>query len=79
MAQTTSNTGVKTLAAILGGSAVVAMGVIGATLSGGHDGPMTVITGEKMTIGETTTVTYAPSIAPAVAAPAVKAPPYGKH
>lgn len=77
MARITSILRVNTLAAALGGSAVVAMGVIAATMGGAPEGPATVVSGGAMTLGETTTVTYTGTIAPAVAAPAVKAPPYG--
>jgi hypothetical protein len=77
MARITSILRVNTLAAVLGGSAVVTMGVIAATMSGTPEGSATVVSGGSMTLGETTTVTYTGTIAPAVAAPAVKAPPYG--
>lgn len=70
---------INTLVAALGGSAVVAMGILAVTLGGPHEGPTTIAHGGSMTIGQTTTVTYAGTIAPASAAPAVKAPPYGKH
>lgn len=70
---------VNTLAAILGGSAVVALGVLAATVGGGSAGPVPVASGGSMTLGQTTTVTYTGTVAPVVAAPAVKAPPYGKH
>ena len=78
MTRITSMFRVATLAPVLGGSAVVAMGVVVATLGGAQqEGPATVVSGGAMTLGETTTVTYTGTIAPAVAAPAVKAPPYG--
>ncbi|MGV0679572.1 hypothetical protein ABQE62_25540 [Mycolicibacterium fortuitum] len=77
MARISSILRVNTLASALGCSAVVTMGVIAATMSGAPDGPATVVSGGSMTLGETTTVTYTGTIAPAVAAPAVKAPPYG--
>lgn len=75
MARIIDNT--RTLAAILGGSAVVAMGVIAATVAGAHDNQPMVASGGAMTIGETTTVTYTGTVAPVVAKPAVKAKPYG--
>ncbi|MHC9291274.1 hypothetical protein ACRCUN_02345 [Mycobacterium sp. LTG2003] len=68
---------INTLAAIFGGSAVVAMGVIAAAVGGAQAGPPMVASGSAMTIGETTTVTYTGTLAPAMAKPAVKAPPYG--
>ena len=78
MARTTSIFRANTLAAALGGSALVAMGVLAATLGGAQQqGPATVVSGGSMTLGETTTVTYTGTIAPAVAAPAVKAKPFG--
>jgi hypothetical protein len=77
MARVTSILRVNTLAAVLGGSAVVAMGVIATTVGGAQDGPATVVSGGSMTLGETTTVTHSGTIAPVVAVPAVKAPPYG--
>lgn len=77
MARITSIFRVNTLAAALGGSAVVAMGVLAATLGGAQEAPATVVSGGAMTLGETTTVTYTGTIAPVVAAPAVKAKPFG--
>lgn len=68
---------INTIAAVFGGGAVVAMGVIAAAAGGAQAGPPTMASGGPMTIGETTTVTYTGTIAPVVAAPAVKAPPYG--
>ncbi|MFV8054408.1 hypothetical protein [Mycobacterium sp. 48b] len=77
MARITSTFRVKTMAAALGGSAVVAMGVLAAMLGGAQQGPATVVSDGSMTLGETTTVTYTGTIAPVVAAPAVKAKPFG--
>ncbi|CRZ16632.1 hypothetical protein [Mycolicibacterium neworleansense] len=78
MVRITSILRVNTLAAALGGSAVIAMGVLAATLGGDpQQGAATVISGGPMTLGETTTVTYTGTIAPVVAAPAVKAKPFG--
>lgn len=70
------NSRIATLAAILGGSAVVAMGIIAATIGAGPGNSPTVASG-PMTVGETTTVTYTGTIAPVVAVPPVKAKPYG--
>lgn len=77
MARISGNIRVQTLAAVVGGSAVVAMGVIAATFGGAPEGPATVVSGGSMTLGETTTVTYTGTIAPVVAVPPVKAPLYG--
>ncbi|MCV7287473.1 MULTISPECIES: hypothetical protein [Mycolicibacterium] len=68
---------INTIAAIFGGGAVVSMGVIAAAVGGAQAGPPVVASGGSMTIGETTTVTYTGTVAPVVAKPAVKAPPYG--
>ncbi|BBX27934.1 hypothetical protein [Mycolicibacterium alvei] len=70
---------INTLAAAIGGSAVVAMGILALTLGGPHESPTAIAYGGSMTIGQTTTVTYTGTVSPASAAPAVKAPPYGKH
>jgi hypothetical protein len=76
---------VKVFAAVIGGSAVVAMGALSVALdeeqapgaSGGVATGATFIQG-SMTMGQTATTTTPPT-APetSVAAPAVKAPPYG--
>jgi hypothetical protein len=76
---------VKVFAAVMGGSAVVAMGALGVSLheeqasgaSGGVATGATFVQG-PMTLGDTATTTTPPT-APetSVAAPAVKAPPYG--
>jgi hypothetical protein len=76
---------VKVFAAVVGGAAVVAMGALSVALdaeqapgaSGGVATGATFIQG-SMTMGQTATTTTPPA-APetSVAAPAVKAPPYG--
>jgi hypothetical protein len=76
---------VKVFAAVIGGGAVVAMGALSVALdeeqapgaSGGVATGATFIQG-SMTMGQTATTTTPPA-APetSVAAPAVKAPPYG--
>jgi hypothetical protein len=79
MAEVKKITRFTTMAALLGGTAAVAMGIIGATMGGGADQPM-VASGSAMKVGETTTVTYTPgTVAPVVAKPEVKAPPYGAN
>ena len=77
---------VKVFAAVMGGSAVVAMGALSVALheeqvsgaSGGVATGATFIQEGSMTMGQTATTTT-PAAAPetSVAAPPVKAPPYG--
>jgi hypothetical protein len=67
----------KAPAALLGGTAIVAMAILGAVFGGGHDDSNVVVSQGSMKTGETTTVTYKGTIAPVVAAPPVKAKPYG--
>ena len=73
----TSRPNVKMLAAVIGGSAVVAMGVLTMAITQEQTTPAT-ITGSGMTVGATSTQETAPS-APetTLAAPAVKAAPFG--
>jgi hypothetical protein len=68
---------VKMLAAMIGGSAVVAMGALTMAITQEQTMPAT-ITGSGMTVGATSTQETAPS-APetTLAAPAVKAAPFG--
>lgn len=65
-------------AALLGLSALVAMGVIGAVAGGTTDGHTAVVSGGSMSTGETTTLTFSGTIEPVKNAPPVKAPAYGK-
>ncbi|MDT5284948.1 MAG: hypothetical protein QOJ20_6143 [Mycobacterium sp.] len=77
---------VKVFAAVMGGSAIVAMGVLSAALheeqasgaSGGVATGATFIQGGGMTLGQTATTTTPPA-APetSVAVPPVKAKPFG--
>ena len=77
---------VKVFAAVMGGSALVAMGALSAALheeqasgaSGGAATGATFIQGGSMTLGQTATTTTPPA-APetSVAAPPVKATPFG--
>jgi hypothetical protein len=67
----------KMTAAFLGGSALIAMGIIGATSSSVGGASAVVVSDGSMSTGETTTVTFTGTIAPVVAVPAVKAKPYG--
>jgi hypothetical protein len=62
------------LAAVIGGSAVVALGVLGGTVMQAHAGPASV-TSSEMSTGVTVTQSAAPT-APAIpeATPAIKGP-----
>jgi hypothetical protein len=62
----------KTSATVLGGTALVAMGIIGALAGQTNEGTAAVVS-DSMTTGATTTVTYSGTIAPVVAVPPVKA------
>ena len=66
----------KTQAALLGGMALLAMGVIGVTAGGGGESTTAVVSGGSMSTGETTTLTNSGTIAPVVAKPVVKATPH---
>jgi hypothetical protein len=70
-------TNVRLLAAVIGGSAVVAMGALTMATAQEQATPATV-TGSGMTVGVTSTQETPPT-APetSIAVPAVKAPPYG--
>ena len=74
---TTRRTNVKMLAAVIGGSAVVAMGALTMAISQEQAGPATV-TSSGMTVGATSTQETPPT-APetTMAVPAVKATPFG--
>jgi hypothetical protein len=65
-------------AALIGASALIAMGVIGAVAGGASDSQTAVVSGGSMTTGETTTVTYSGTVAPVVAKPPVKATFFGE-
>lgn len=66
----------KGSAALLGLSALVAMGVIGAVAGGTTDGHTVVVSGGSMSTGETTTLTFSGTIAPVKNVGPVKAAPY---
>lgn len=66
----------KTQVAILGGAALLAMGIFGVAAGGATDGRTALVSGGSMQTGETTTLTYSGTIAPVKAAPAVKATPH---
>jgi hypothetical protein len=70
--------GLKLPAALLGASAVIAMGVIGLTYGGTSEGQTAVISVGSMSTGETTTVTHSGTIAPVVNVPPVKATFFGE-
>ncbi|MDT5068806.1 MAG: hypothetical protein QOK02_4961 [Mycobacterium sp.] len=64
-------------AALLGLSALVAMGVIGAVAGGTSDSHTAVVSGGSMSTGETTTLTFSGTVEPVKNVPPVKATPYG--
>jgi hypothetical protein len=76
--QMTRNNRLKTPAALLGASAVIAMGVLGLTYGGKSEGETAVVSGGSMSTGETTTVTYSGTLAPVVNVPPVKATFFGE-
>lgn len=63
-------------AALLGLSALVAMGVIGAVAGGASDGQTAVVSVGSMSTGETTTLTFSGTVEPVKNVPPVKATPY---
>ena len=66
------------LAAVVGGSAVVALGTISAFTGGGSSGaPAVVMSVGEMTMGDTATVGYSATIETSVAVPTDKAKPFG--
>ena len=70
-------TGVKRLAAVIGGSAVVAVGALTMAIAQEHD-TSAMFTGSGMTVGATSTQETPPSIPETtIAVPVVKAKPYG--
>jgi len=74
---TTKRTNVKMLAAVIGGSAVVAMGALTMAINQEHAAPGT-LTSSGMTMGATTTQETPPATPETtIAVPAVKATPFG--
>jgi hypothetical protein len=70
-------TNVKMLAAVIGGSAVVAMGALTIAINQEHATPATV-TSSGMSTGATTTQATPPAVPETtIAVPAVKAQPFG--
>ncbi|MGH3643243.1 MAG: hypothetical protein ACRDUX_29970 [Mycobacterium sp.] len=68
----------KSLAAVLGGAAVVAMGAINVLNGGGASDGTALVSSGSMSTGQTTTVQYSTVAKVAVAVPVVKASPYGQ-
>ncbi len=54
----------KTHAALLGGTALLAMGIFGVAAGGADDGKTGLVSGGLMQTGEMTTLTYSGTIAP---------------
>jgi alcohol dehydrogenase YqhD (iron-dependent ADH family) len=74
---TIRQTNVKMLAAVIGGSAVVAAGALTMAISQEHASSAT-LTSSGMTVGATTTLATPPATPETtIAVPAVKATPYG--
>ena len=70
-------TNVKMLAAVIGGSAIVAAGAVTMAITQEHASPAT-LTSSGMTTGDTTTQETAPAVPETtLAVPAVKATPFG--
>jgi multidrug efflux pump subunit AcrA (membrane-fusion protein) len=79
MTRTPSSIDRRGSAALLGLSALVAMGVIGAVAGGtSSDSQTAVVSVGSMSTGETTTLTFSGTIAPVKNVAPVKAPAYGK-
>jgi alcohol dehydrogenase YqhD (iron-dependent ADH family) len=73
----TRRTNVKLMAAVIGGSAVVAMGALTMAVTEEHAAPAT-ITSSGMTVGATSTLETPPAEPETtIAVPAVKAQPFG--
>jgi hypothetical protein len=72
------NNRLKIPAALLGASAVIAMGVIGLMSGGVSDGQTVVVSVGSMSTGETTTVTHSGTISPVVNVPPVTAMFFGE-
>ncbi len=69
---------VKALAAVVGGSAMVALGAVSAFTGGGSSGaPAVVMSVGQMTMGDTATVAYSATEETSVAVPVDKAKPFG--
>jgi hypothetical protein len=75
--QETRRTNVRLMAAVIGGSAVVAAGALTLAIGQEHAGPAQ-LTSSGMTVGDTSTQETAPSApATSLAVPIVKATPFG--
>jgi hypothetical protein len=67
----------KVLAATLGSAAALAMCVVGAVAADDGASSAPVVTAGSMSTGATVTAAYSQTEETSIAAPAVKAPPYG--
>ena len=67
----------KAFAAVLGGSAVLALGALAATSGDTSTHPATFVSKGGMTTGETATVQYSATLSTTEAVPEDKAPPFG--
>jgi hypothetical protein len=72
---TRSKRNVKCLSAVIGGSAVIALGALSMALGHEQAGPPADVAGSKMTVGQTSTETTAPGVPViSMAVPAIKGP-----
>ena len=72
------NTKAKMIAAVVGGGAMMALGVAGAISGGSGPAAPAVVSAPKMTMGDTATADYTEtSVQTSMAVPADKAKPYG--
>lgn len=68
---------VKTLAAMIGGGALVALGAVGMLTGGSGPGAPTVMSAPEMSMGSTATAAYSATEETSMAVPVDKAKPYG--
>ena len=69
------DTKIKTIAAVVGGGAMVALGVVGAVTSGSGPAAPAVLSVGQMTMGATATVAYSATEQTSMAVPVDKAKP----
>ena len=71
------DTKVKTAAAVVGGGAMVALGIVGAISAGSGPANPSVMSAGEMTMGSTATAGYSATLVTSVAVPTDKAKPFG--
>ena len=67
----------KTVAAVVGGGAMVALGVVGAVSGGSESSAPSIVSVGEMTMGATATAAYSATMETSMAVPQDKAKPYG--